>query len=162
MSKTAKLSDLPYRQGVGLMLLNRQGLVFTARRIDTADAWQMPQGGIDAGETPAQAAIRELQEEIGTDKAEIVGKSAAWLTYDLPPNSSAGYGADDFAARRRNGSPSNSPAAIATSTSAPNIPSSASGGGRASINWSNSSCRSSVTSIARSSPNSPRSPMSWR
>lgn len=75
-----------YRAGVGLMLLNRANLVFVARRIDTpGDAWQMPQGGIDSGETPRQAALRELAEEIGTARAEIIGESREWLSYDLPP-----------------------------------------------------------------------------
>lgn len=82
-------SDLPfYRPGVGIMLLNREGRVFVGRRIDMPAglaAWQMPQGGIDPGETPRQAAIRELQEEIGTGKAEILGETAGWLHYDLPP-----------------------------------------------------------------------------
>lgn len=67
------------------MLVNRAGLVFVARRIDTTEeAWQMPQGGIDAGETPAEAALRELEEETGTGKAEIIAESRGWLTYDLP------------------------------------------------------------------------------
>jgi len=69
------------------MLLNRAGLVFVARRIDMIDAarpWQMPQGGIDKGETARQAALRELKEETGTSKAEILGESRAWLKYDLP------------------------------------------------------------------------------
>ncbi len=68
------------------MLLNRAGGVFVARRIDmpATPAWQMPQGGIDPGETPLQAAFRELREEIGTDKAELLGESRAWLKYELP------------------------------------------------------------------------------
>ena len=79
------LDGLPYRRGVGIMLFNRAGLVLVARRIDMpADAWQMPQGGIDAGEDPATAAKRELKEEIGTDKAEIVAESRGWFSYDLP------------------------------------------------------------------------------
>ncbi|HVH83029.1 MAG TPA: NUDIX domain-containing protein, partial [Steroidobacteraceae bacterium] len=58
------------------MLVNRAGLVFVGRRIDTTEeAWQMPQGGIDAGETPAEAALRELEEETGTGKAEIIAES---------------------------------------------------------------------------------------
>ena len=74
-----------YRRGVGIMLLNRDGLVFVGRRIDqNEEAWQMPQGGIDQGETPREAAFRELKEEIGTDKAEIVAETAEWLRYDLP------------------------------------------------------------------------------
>jgi len=68
------------------MLLNRQGEVFVARRLDTptTSAWQMPQGGIDAGETPRQAAMRELREETGTAAAEILAESRGWLQYDLP------------------------------------------------------------------------------
>lgn len=78
-------SSLPYRDGVGIMLLNRDGLVFVASRIDrTSEAWQMPQGGIDAGETPREAALRELMEEAGTDKATILRESADWYYYDLP------------------------------------------------------------------------------
>jgi putative (di)nucleoside polyphosphate hydrolase len=74
-----------YRRGVGIMLLNGAGQVFVGRRIDRdEEAWQMPQGGIDPGETPRQAAFRELKEEVGTDKAEIVAESADWLRYDLP------------------------------------------------------------------------------
>jgi putative (di)nucleoside polyphosphate hydrolase len=84
----AGIETLPYRPAVGIMLLNRRGEAFVARRIDMPmiSAWQMPQGGIDAGETPRQAALRELREEIGTDKAEILGESAGWLQYDLPPD----------------------------------------------------------------------------
>jgi len=76
-----------YRPAVGIMLLNRDGLVFVGRRIDMPErlaAWQMPQGGIDPGETPRQAALRELGEEVGTDRAEILAESRAWLRYDLP------------------------------------------------------------------------------
>ena len=59
-------SDLPYRPCVGIMLLNRDGKVFVGKRIDqTVEGWQMPQGGIDKGETPKEAALRELQEEVG-------------------------------------------------------------------------------------------------
>jgi putative (di)nucleoside polyphosphate hydrolase len=82
---SARAPDAAYRRGVGIMLLNRVGLVFVAQRLDTAsDAWQMPQGGIDPGEQPADAARRELKEEIGTDRAEIVAESRDWLRYDLP------------------------------------------------------------------------------
>jgi putative (di)nucleoside polyphosphate hydrolase len=78
-------STLPYRPCVGLMLLNRQGQVFVGKRIDqTIEGWQMPQGGIDEGEEPRRAALRELKEEAGTDKAEIIGEMENWLTYDLP------------------------------------------------------------------------------
>jgi putative (di)nucleoside polyphosphate hydrolase len=80
-------SDLPYRPCVGIMLFNAQGKVFVGKRIDqSVEGWQMPQGGIDKGESPRQAALRELMEETGTDKAEIVGEMEDWLTYDLPPH----------------------------------------------------------------------------
>ena len=76
-----------YRQCVGIMLLNAQGQVLVARRADTPanPAWQMPQGGVDWGETPRQAALRELEEEIGTAKAIILAESRDWLTYEFPP-----------------------------------------------------------------------------
>ena len=78
-------SDLPYRPCVGIMLFNRDGKVFVGKRIDqTVEGWQMPQGGIDKGETPRQAALRELLEEVGTDRAEIIGEMDDWVTYDLP------------------------------------------------------------------------------
>jgi putative (di)nucleoside polyphosphate hydrolase len=67
------------------MVLNRQGRVFVGKRIDqTLEAWQMPQGGIDEGETPQQAMRRELREEIGTDQVEILREHPDWLTYELP------------------------------------------------------------------------------
>lgn len=75
---------LPYRPCVGVMLFDSRGHVFVGRRIDTPDAWQMPQGGIDEGETPEAAALRELEEEIGTAQATIEAGTAGWLAYDLP------------------------------------------------------------------------------
>src|SRR5690349_9433255 len=87
--KKADRDDEPlgYRPAVGIMLLNSRGEVFVARRRDmpTMPAWQMPQGGIDEGETPRQAALRELEEEIGTTKAELIGETQGWFHYDLPP-----------------------------------------------------------------------------
>lgn len=81
----SKKHDLSYRLGVGVVLLNADGLVFVAKRIDTpGDAWQMPQGGIDADEDPREAVMRELDEEIGTNNAEIIAETEDWLTYDLP------------------------------------------------------------------------------
>jgi len=75
-----------YRRGVGIMLFNQAGLVFVAQRLDSSEgAWQMPQGGIEAGETPAEAAMREMAEEIGTGAAEIIAETAGWYDYDFPP-----------------------------------------------------------------------------
>ena len=79
--------ERPYRPCVGIMLINRDNLVLVAQRIDqVAEAWQMPQGGVDEGETPRQAALRELKEEIGTDRAKIIAETEEWVRYDLPRN----------------------------------------------------------------------------
>ncbi|MBT9386365.1 RNA pyrophosphohydrolase [Pseudooceanicola sp. CBS1P-1] len=78
---------LPYRPCVGVMLVNAAGHIFTGRRIDTeAQAWQMPQGGIDAGESAEEAALRELWEETGVsaDKVVVEAISEEWVRYDLP------------------------------------------------------------------------------
>jgi putative (di)nucleoside polyphosphate hydrolase len=83
---TSTPEPLPgYRRNVGIMLINSQGLIFVGSRRDMpSGAWQMPQGGIDGDETPRQAVMRELYEEVGTDKASIIGESAGWLSYELP------------------------------------------------------------------------------
>jgi putative (di)nucleoside polyphosphate hydrolase len=83
----AQILALPYRSCVGIMLLNGAGRIFAGQRIDMpGEAWQMPQGGIDEGETPEMAALRELGEEIGVSAAsvELLGRTPDWLTYDLP------------------------------------------------------------------------------
>lgn len=78
--------ELPYRPCVGVVLANQNGLVFTGERIDTPGAWQMPQGGIDDGETPETAALRELHEETGvpSDLVSIEAKFPDWVRYELP------------------------------------------------------------------------------
>ena len=82
---TAPYEQRPYRPCVGIFLLNNNGLVFAGRRIDSrAEAWQMPQGGIDAGESPLQACMREMREEIGTNTAELISQHDDWLYYDIP------------------------------------------------------------------------------
>ncbi len=83
-----KAAELPYRLGVGAMLINPAGKVFIGRRAGPRyrNAWQMPQGAIDDGETPEEAVLRELEEETGTRDAEIVAAAPGWLSYDLPPD----------------------------------------------------------------------------
>lgn len=79
-------NSLPYRPCAGIVLVNRDGLVFVGERIDMPGAWQMPQGGIDEGESHEEAALRELEEEIGVtaNEARIAKATADWVYYDLP------------------------------------------------------------------------------
>ncbi|WP_420861615.1 RNA pyrophosphohydrolase [Algirhabdus cladophorae] len=82
-----EIAQLPYRPNVGMVLINQHNQIFAAQRLDRyMDAWQMPQGGIDPGEDPEVAALRELEEETGvtSDLVEILGQSDGWLPYDLP------------------------------------------------------------------------------
>ena len=82
--------SLPYRPCAGMMVINRHGLVFIGRRTggpehtDRVHVWQMPQGGIDAGEAPYPAALRELYEETNIRSVELLGEIADWLVYDIP------------------------------------------------------------------------------
>ena len=78
------LSNLPYRKGVGIMLLNKETKVFIGKRIDNTKAWQMPQGGVDQKEDVLNAAKRELKEETGITSIEIIKKSEKEFIYDLP------------------------------------------------------------------------------
>lgn len=87
------MSDKAYRLNVGAMVFNRDGRVLVCRRADVPSAfegapggWQLPQGGIDPGEDPRVAVIRELKEEIGTDRVEILAEHPGWLQYDFPPH----------------------------------------------------------------------------
>jgi putative (di)nucleoside polyphosphate hydrolase len=90
---TVKAEDLPYRPCVGVMILNRDGLVWAGRRISVGNSeydgspqlWQMPQGGIDKGEDPLDAAYRELYEETGMKTVTLLAEARDWINYDLPP-----------------------------------------------------------------------------
>ncbi|MBO9195779.1 RNA pyrophosphohydrolase [Rhizobium sp. 16-449-1b] len=90
---TVKAEDLPYRPCVGVMILNRGGLVWAGRRIPAENSeydgspqlWQMPQGGIDKGEDPLTAAYRELYEETGMKTVTLLAEAKDWINYDLPP-----------------------------------------------------------------------------
>lgn len=81
------IEKLPYRPCAGVMVLNGEGMVFVGQRKDRdQDAWQMPQGGVEKGEAPAEAALRELEEETGIsrDLVTVVAESADWVPYELP------------------------------------------------------------------------------
>lgn len=90
--KTILPESLPYRPCVGVMVLNRAGLVWAGRRIAEDDSemagtdrlWQMPQGGIDKGEEPLEAARRELYEETGMRTVSLLAEAPGWINYDLP------------------------------------------------------------------------------
>lgn len=85
-----RFEDLPYRPCVGVALFNRAGLVFVGRRlggpgqVDLTHIWQLPQGGINSGEEPWPAAVRELREETNIRTVERIGEIDEWLTYDIP------------------------------------------------------------------------------
>jgi putative (di)nucleoside polyphosphate hydrolase len=87
-------AELPYRPCVGIMVLNRQGLVFigdrrkdaTPEHVDGSHSWQMPQGGLDKGEDPEKAARRELAEETGIVSVSLLAEAPEWYSYDLPPD----------------------------------------------------------------------------
>jgi putative (di)nucleoside polyphosphate hydrolase len=82
-----EIAKLPYRQNVGVMLVNAAGHAFVGQRIDSdSAAWQMPQGGIDKGEDPRTAALRELTEETGVtpDLVTVEAETEGWIAYDLP------------------------------------------------------------------------------
>lgn len=92
MNKTISADALPYRPCVGIMVLNPEGRVWMGRRImmpngemeGASQLWQMPQGGIDEGENPAAAALRELYEETGMRTVSLLAEAPEWINYDLP------------------------------------------------------------------------------
>ncbi|KAJ8440734.1 hypothetical protein Cgig2_005465 [Carnegiea gigantea] len=87
-SSLASMESPPegYRRNVGICLINPSKKIFAASRLDVPDSWQMPQGGIDEGEDPRSAAIRELREETGAKSVEVLAEVPYWLTYDFPPD----------------------------------------------------------------------------
>ncbi len=90
--------ELPYRRSAGVMLINRDGAAFIGRRKKSRQAglvvgheWQMPQGGIDDGEAPYDAALRELFEETNVSSASLIAEAPQWLSYDLPEGAKSGW-----------------------------------------------------------------------
>lgn len=84
-SQNNNIDIAEYRPNVGIALFNAQGLVLIAERLDNPGYWQMPQGGINPEEEPEAAVFRELEEELGTRKAEIIALATDWICYDFPP-----------------------------------------------------------------------------
>ncbi|MCC2111447.1 MAG: RNA pyrophosphohydrolase, partial [Hyphomicrobiales bacterium] len=88
--KTIDIDRLPYRPCVGALVINRAGLVFIGHRIgdvehtDATHSWQLPQGGIDKGEDPAVAVLRELYEETSIRSVSLLAEAADWFSYDIP------------------------------------------------------------------------------
>ena len=100
----AKCGLAGYRPGIGIMLLSRDGRVFVGHRVRMPAGlakWQMPQGGIDADETPRRAALRELKEEIGTDRADILAESRGWFDHDVPDEIADGVMGGQFRGNRQ-------------------------------------------------------------
>ncbi len=159
MSAMAKAAELPYRPCVGIVLVNSEGLIFAGQRIDGGRAtsppdrlaWQMPQGGIDEGETPKAAALRELWEETGVtaDLVEKIAKTADWLTYDLPDELIGKVWGVSIAASARNGSCCAISAPMIRSASPPPTRNSRPGAGSGPMTWSRPSCRSNARSMSR-------------
>lgn len=81
---SANYTNLPYRSCVGIFLINNDKKIFVGERLDNPGSWQMPQGGVNEGETFEEAAFREMREEVGTNKAEWIKTSDNVYRYDLP------------------------------------------------------------------------------
>ena len=96
------LNKLPMRQGVGIIVLNRNNEVFVGKRKDNPiDKWQMPQGGIDKNETPYKAMKRELLRKTSIKNIEVLKEIEKWLEYELPPNLLGKYGKENLEARNK-------------------------------------------------------------
>ena len=155
------MTDIPYdergyRPCVGIFLLNEANLLFAGRRIDNrAEAWQMPQGGIDHGESVIEACLREMEEEIGTNKAELLREHEEWLHYDIPQPLSDRLWHGKYRGQKQRWVALRFTGTDATSISTPPSPSSVNGGGSSRAHLSSSQSRSSGTSTARSWTPSP-------
>lgn len=107
MTQTDKMVLIPthdealYRPGVGITLFNRHGHVFVGERLDNPGAWQMPQGGIDDGEDIEIAVFREMEEEIGTRNARIIGMIEEWIYYDIPAHTARKLWNNKFRGQRQ-------------------------------------------------------------
>jgi putative (di)nucleoside polyphosphate hydrolase len=96
------INSSEYRSGVGILLFNKEGLVFVGDRIDEKEeSWQLPQGGVDPEEDLHTALFRETMEEIGTNNFRIIKKTEEWLYYDLPPHVSCNFWGGKYKGQRQ-------------------------------------------------------------
>jgi len=96
------ISTSEYRSGVGMLLFNKEGLVFVGDRIDEKEeSWQLPQGGVDPEEDLNQALLREAMEEIGTNNFRVIKRTADWLHYDLPSHISCNFWGGKYKGQRQ-------------------------------------------------------------
>ena len=166
--RVAKCEPAGYRSGVGIMLLSCGRTAFVGHRIRMPPGlakWQMPQGGIDTGETPRQAALRELREEIGTGRADVLAKSRGWFYHDVPEEIAQGIMGGRYRGNRQRWFAMRFTGSDADVNLAPSARNSTPGNGsnpRSYPSWSCPSCAGSISTFWPSSGSFGKSPLARR